>query len=182
MELGTKYYWKIVARDNHGGTTVGDIWDFTTEEPPAPDLDCDGDLTWTDVEPGSTVEGDFTVSNIGAEGSLLDWEISDEPEWGTWTFTPSSGTDLAEGSSVTIEVEVVAPDESEKTFTGEVTIVNSEDSGDTCTISVSLTTPRNRVSMQPLFLRFLERLFERFPLLEQLFLQLPLMSSLLNRA
>ena len=25
-----KYYWKIVANDNHGGTTAGPIWNFTT--------------------------------------------------------------------------------------------------------------------------------------------------------
>jgi len=27
---GTTYYWRIVARDNHGVTTEGSVWDFTT--------------------------------------------------------------------------------------------------------------------------------------------------------
>ncbi|MFO7677165.1 MAG: hypothetical protein R6V50_02110, partial [Thermoplasmatota archaeon] len=40
-----------------------------------PDLDCAGSLNWADVEPGSTVNGTFTVSNVGDAGSLLDWEI-----------------------------------------------------------------------------------------------------------
>jgi len=30
----TKYYWKIVARDNHGAATIGPLWDFTTEPGP----------------------------------------------------------------------------------------------------------------------------------------------------
>jgi len=32
LKYNTKYYWKIVARDSHGATTSGPIWDFTTEE------------------------------------------------------------------------------------------------------------------------------------------------------
>lgn len=31
MNLNTKYYWKIVAEDEHGASTIGPIWDFTTE-------------------------------------------------------------------------------------------------------------------------------------------------------
>jgi len=30
MSYGTKYYWKIVAKDNLDGVTSGQIWDFTT--------------------------------------------------------------------------------------------------------------------------------------------------------
>jgi len=37
---------------------------------PVPILDCTGSLSWTDVIPGSTVTGDFTVENIGDPGSL----------------------------------------------------------------------------------------------------------------
>jgi hypothetical protein len=34
LSYSTKYYWKIVATDNHGASTVGDIWDFITGSPP----------------------------------------------------------------------------------------------------------------------------------------------------
>jgi hypothetical protein len=34
LEPLTTYYWKIVARDNHGATTHGPIWSFTTEDNP----------------------------------------------------------------------------------------------------------------------------------------------------
>jgi internalin A len=30
LAYNTKYYWKIVARDNHGASTTGPLWDFTT--------------------------------------------------------------------------------------------------------------------------------------------------------
>ena len=34
MSYSTKYYWKIVAKDNHGNYTSGPIWDFTTTDEP----------------------------------------------------------------------------------------------------------------------------------------------------
>ena len=132
---------------------------------PIPDLDCDGDLAWTDVEPGSTVSGSFTVENIGDHNSLLDWEILEQPDWGTWSFEPYSGDDLTpEDGSVTVNVEVVAPIEYNEEFTGEVKVVNSEYSTDEEIIPVSLKTPRSKITVNTLFLRLLER----FPLLNQL--------------
>jgi len=34
LDYNTKYYWKIIATDNHGASTTGPLWDFTTTEPP----------------------------------------------------------------------------------------------------------------------------------------------------
>jgi hypothetical protein len=34
MQFHTKYYWKIVAHDNHGQATEGPIWSFTTASIP----------------------------------------------------------------------------------------------------------------------------------------------------
>jgi len=107
-----------------------------------PDLDCEGDLDWVDVTTGETVTGSFTVENIGATGSELNWEIESYPDWGTWTFTPDSGTGLKpEDGAVTVNVEVVAPGDRETEFTGSVKIVNIDDTADYCTIDASLVTP-----------------------------------------
>ena len=134
-----------------------------------PDLDCSGDLHWIDVQPSATVTDEITVENIGEPGSLLDWEIESYPDWGDWTFTPSSGDDLLPNNPVTVGVTVIAPDEQEETFTGEVKIVNSEDPDDTCVIDVSLATPVNQqVVINPLLQMLLERFPNAFPILRYL--------------
>ena len=135
-------------------------------------LGCEGELAWTDVSPGSTQTGSFTVENIGGAGTLLNWEIVDPPDWGTWTFTPDSGTGLTpEDGAITIDVEVTAPDEKDKEFSGEIVIANSDHPNSTCTIKVSLATPVSKpTTVYSMFQLFLQRLFERFPLLEKLLL------------
>jgi len=109
-----------------------------------PDLDCDGSLSWTDVSAGSTVEGIFEVSNIGEDGSKLNWEVTVWPDWGDWTFTPDNGTGLSAGDSITVAVSVVAPSQTNTEFTGKVKIINTDNSSDFCEIDVTLTTPKTR--------------------------------------
>jgi len=139
-------------------------------EEPVPDLDCDGDLNWVDVSPGTTVTGDFVVMNIGDPSSLLNWEITDWPTWGNWTFTPLDGTGLKPGDGpFTVQVEVVAPEEQNQDFSGTVKIVNKDDTTDTCRISVSLATPRShQVNNFPLLQRILELFPNAFPILRNM--------------
>jgi hypothetical protein len=131
----------------------------------APDLKLGGSLGWTDVGAGETVTGEFTVSNGGTPGTQLDWEIESWPEWGDWTFTPTGGDDLT--GVTTVQVSVVAPDEANQEFTGNVKVVNKENSEDFETISVSLVTPRNK-AIHPLFQQFLEQHPNIFPVLRHL--------------
>jgi hypothetical protein len=179
---------EVIAPDEYGSEYDGEVRiinsedandyciilvSLITREEPEPDLDCEGSLSWTDVDPGLTVEGSFTVSNVGDVNSSLDWEVVEWPDWGSgssWTFTPMSGDDLTPGDGAqTVQVEVVAPDEPETEFEGEIKIVNNEDSDDYCIIPVSLTTPvnQNAVNSQ-IFFQFLQRFDERFSLLEQI--------------
>ena len=135
--------------------------------PPIPDLDCRGSLTW-DYPGGSqsrgTKTGTFEVGNIGQSGSLLDWSVTSWPSWGTWTFTPSSGTGVAQGSWVTVTASVVPPSQPFQHFTGFITVTNTADSTDFCQIPVSLDTPRARL-INSLFLQFLEQHSSMFPML-----------------
>ncbi len=130
-----------------------------------PDLFCEGDLHFGNVSAGATLTDSFTVKNVG--GGLLDWKITDEPSWGTWTFDPESGDDLPPATPVTVQVTVVAPKEKED-WVSTITVTNMENPDDTCTIDVSMTTPVP-VSQPSLFLQFLERLIQRFPVLEMIF-------------
>ncbi len=125
-------------------------------------LFCNGALTWVDVKPFSTIKGNFTVENIGATFSNLSWEITSWPAWGTWTFTPTNGSNLTpEHGLVTINVSVQAPIKRNTQFTGNITVVNIHNSSDYDTVSVSLaTTYEFRVP----FLELLQALLERFPL------------------
>jgi len=103
---------------------------------PVPDLDCDGDIAWVDVEPGETIIGTITVENIGEPDSMLNWEIVSFPDWGTWTFVPYYGTDVLFGEIITIVVEVVLPDEIEEDLYGEIFFVNLDNPNDNCIIDV----------------------------------------------
>jgi hypothetical protein len=133
------------------------------------DLECNGELSWVDVEPGATVAGEFIIYNQGDSHSDLNWEISSYPEWGTWTITPDHGEGLQpEDGEVTIEVEIIAPKDENQEFTGEVLISNVNNPEDSCCIPVSLITPVNQNSPY-LFIQLLQRLSHRFPFLEVIY-------------
>ncbi|MFO7676863.1 MAG: VCBS repeat-containing protein [Thermoplasmatota archaeon] len=111
-------------------------------------LECNGVLHFNDITPGSIVSGTINIQNIGMSGSELDWEIESYPSWGTWTFTPISGTGLTpEDGEIVVVVEIVAPQDKNQEFTGEVVIINSNNQYDFCSISVSLTTPLSQKNL-----------------------------------
>ena len=59
----TKYYWQVVARDNHGFVRTGTVWDFTTEAAATVSIDAPAE-----VAPG----GDFVARVNIAEVENLD--------------------------------------------------------------------------------------------------------------
>jgi len=138
------------------------------EEPPQPpqndtsDLECTGSLSWTDTEPGSTVIGSFQLQNIGDNDSSLNWTIdSSSISWGTWSFNPESGTRLTpKDGQVTVQVWVVAPNEENTEFQGNLRVENQDNSSDFCVIPVYLKTP---LSQDLYFQKFFERMFQQFP-------------------
>ena len=124
-----------------------------------PDLESQGELRWSEIEPGATVEGSFEIYNVGDDFSQLNWGISDYPNWGTWTFKPAAGSSLTpEEGAVTIDVRVVAPNEQNTQFNGSIKIVNTDNTSDYEIIPVTLTTPIDKQQsiqqkiQKPLFL------------------------------
>jgi nitrous oxidase accessory protein NosD len=137
---------------------------------PIPDLECTGALSWTDIESGSTITGSFTIENIGEPKSHLNWEIQSWPEWGTFSFNPIYGYNLTpENGSITVNVTVSVPLQKNADFSGNVTIINSENSSDYDTIQVHLTTPYNiQWTIVEILHTFIERFPNAFPILRYL--------------
>jgi len=68
LQYETLYYWRIVATDNHGRTTTGDVWEFFTELPP-------NDPPYTPWEPSpedssTHIVRDVTLSWRGGDPDL----------------------------------------------------------------------------------------------------------------
>ena len=144
-----------------------------TGDTQTPDLECEGRIVWTNVKQGATVNDTFKVKNIGPAGSMLNWQIKSDPGFGTWTFNPSSGTNLAGGSSTTVIATCVAPKyvsiPEDTKFTGEIEVENTDDPSDVCEVQVELTVPRSRNIKDTFFLRIILQFKEIFPLLNLIF-------------
>jgi len=133
--------------------------------PTIPDLGCEGELRWENVKPLTEITGNFTVENIGEIFSELDWEIAEIPEWGYWTFSPTSGDNLLpKDGEITIQVSVTAPEDEETVYEGEVKIVNTNNESDFEIINVYIKTPRTR----SIYFDFISRILDRFPILKQI--------------
>ena len=136
------------------------------------DLHCEGELSWVNVDPGATVSGEFSVINEGDPYSDLNWEIVSYPNWGTWTLSPEYGEGLQpDNGEVTVDIEIIAPEEENKEFSGEVKIINTDNSEDYCIIPVSLTTPLNDKSPN-LIIQFYHKLSQHFPFFQIMYFML----------
>jgi len=89
LSYNTKYYWYIVATDNHGTPTTGPLWDFTTQVPsnnppnmpsnPSPinhatAVSTNADMSWTGGDPdvGDTVTYDVYFGSSAAPPLVSD--------------------------------------------------------------------------------------------------------------
>jgi uncharacterized repeat protein (TIGR01451 family)/fimbrial isopeptide formation D2 family protein len=163
-QAGT-YTIKLRVTDDHGNVDTDQAQVTITDEDAVSDLTCYGSLQWTEISPGGTVTGSFTLQNIGDSGSELDWSITDYPDWGSWSFSPSSGVNLEPSDGqITVYVTVTAPDERNSDFAGSIIVRNAENSNDYDSISVSLATPK----FKP-FASWIDFLCDIFPALEHFF-------------
>ena len=126
-----------------------------------PNLDCEGSLSWSEIDGGVKLKSDFKIKNIGGNDSLLNWKIVSYPDWGKWTFNPETGENLTpEDGAINIEVTVIVPNEKKKVFEGYITVENEEDPNDFDIIPVYLKTPAHANKH---FLNFLfDKLFFKY--------------------
>lgn len=143
----------------------------TNTDPSGPksDLYCEGSLSFGKVKPGSVVNGSFSIENRGDEGTVLNWEISNLPEWGEWSFSCGQSGQLRQNETfLLVNVSLTVPDEKNKDFDDVLVISNVDDPTDVETVSVVLSTPRST------FYKIIEFLQSIFPekiqfLVEELF-------------
>jgi hypothetical protein len=128
-------------------------------EPPqnnTPDLQCEGSMNWSNIQPEATVHGSFQVENVGNPNSTLNWTVDSYPDWGTWSFTPLSGENLTtQEGALTVQVYVTAPNQKNTEFQGYIRVINTDDPNDFDLISIYLKTPMDDCLIQVQTLQFL---------------------------
>ncbi|MBN1861310.1 MAG: aryl-sulfate sulfotransferase [Candidatus Thermoplasmatota archaeon] len=136
---------------------------------PVPDLEASGSLSWTDVKPGDIKTGSFQVQNIGSSESMLNWTInSSSVNWGTWSFSPASGVNLAPADGkITVSVSVVAPNQKNTQFEGYLRVENQDNSSDYDIIPITLKTQSKSEKNAPI-LHLLQRILQLFPFVQTL--------------
>jgi C1A family cysteine protease len=75
LAYNTKYYWNIVATDNHGASTTGPLWDFTTVVPSPSDITVSPTSFNITLAPNTTQSYTLIIGNDG--GADLSYDISD---------------------------------------------------------------------------------------------------------
>jgi hypothetical protein len=101
LQYNQKYYWQIEAFDNHGASTIGPVWSFTTYKPnnppyepsdPTPvdgatDVDVDADLSWTGGDPD---EEDTVVYDVYLEANNPNPTTKVSDDQSETTFDPGT--------------------------------------------------------------------------------------------
>lgn len=128
-------------------------------------LFCELDIIWTGVQPGDVINDTFYVGTNG--DSAIYCEIDKYPDWGNWTFNPSSFYATPEFILI-VRVTIIVPKEKNKQFTGEVIVVNKENPQEFCSVPVLITTPKYQKTMNMWFNSFLDKFPNAFPILRHL--------------
>jgi len=97
LSYNTKYYWKIIAEDNHGAPAVGPVWDFTTGLPGQVHYWTKSQVTQLLTEGTETFEDDEGSELVHA----IQWDKTPWLDEATWR---NEADGILDGANGTIEV------------------------------------------------------------------------------
>ena len=119
LSARTDYYWRIVAQDEHGATTAGPVWEFTT----ATEETCPIDLTLQAPQVSHlTVTANGTATSDCSTITRINWQWGDgqgDDQWfpashtyavpGTYSITATAYNDLGDTEVANTTVHVSSP-------------------------------------------------------------------------
>ena len=169
LRYSTKYYWRVVARDNHGAEAGGAVWSFTTLPPPnqAPSAptglkaavegktvyvqwqaNSETDIDHYNIYVGSSPKVyniDGSPFNVGNITSLTAPDVSEE----TYYLALSAVNSAGQESSLSEEIKVVVGAKPIITIRSNK---SSYSPGDTLTLSFSISNPTASTQVMDVFL------------------------------
>ena len=165
----TVYYWKIVAKDNHGATSTSPIWKFTTAEvltnpPNTPtglkatvagkavhiqwQANSESNLDHYNLYLGNTSKGYNLSGSPFNVGNVTSLTASDVPE-GTYYLALSAVNSAGLESSLSEEIKVVVGAEPTITISSNA---SSYSPGDTFSLSFGLSNPTTTTQIVDVFM------------------------------
>ena len=140
------------------------------EENPVPDLECEGELRWEKVKPGTIVNGSIQIRNNGDPDSILHCKIDEStiPDWFNMT-EGANATILTVDMGWTYANATITVPEKMGEYTGKIKILNAQDNTDYCEIDVYIKVPRTRTFSNTFIQQLFNRFPNTFPILRQLF-------------
>jgi YD repeat-containing protein len=106
LESFITYYWKVVARDNHGGIAEGTEWNFTTIYVTTPPIADPGGFYY-EVE-GQTIilDGSGSTADSTKTITLYEWDIDNDGNYDYSNSSPTQSHPYAQQGTYTIKLRV----------------------------------------------------------------------------